>query len=635
MIVLLFPTPLMRKFSFVIAASLLLSACGQSDMTVNTSPTPVVSISPIVTSTATPTPSPSPSTPSVVPSLQSNFTGTIENLPDLHLTKLLAEDPNNGDLPSGAYYMSAGTFSSGKFTGYQRIIMETVFECPCSPTFSTLATKDNKTYTLDTSDDWTYDMPMTSFDATKVTSKAAIVTDHPAVVALANNFVLVRGTPSYYYGNTDPSDLSQGHEHITVQSELKDFSPLAVENSTITFYTRKPPLLTDPFYEQNPNYNGSTETIGVDSTGLIYGYYLSTAAVVKKYNETNDPSRFDYTAPHLAFAQTDIVSKEKLFSKYDTAFSAGCSLDPNAEITKGIADSELKAIGTIEGNQVYVLKNSADPVFKAAYDFKITDTDSFGMKAQEREAANQKKPTLAQYTASNPLLFIKDPWNRLLMLQENEYIVPRECGKPVVYLYPTTPTKVTVSFTNPMELTTTIPTYQNQWQVLANPSGSLQDLQPEVTNCATLDTQAHGSEYAAEACKTHSYPYLYWAGYVINKTYPEPQQGWVVAKAELSNFMNTTLDQIGFTAQEKKDMLEYWLPEMLSKESPYYRISFLDTAARNQYAPMKITPAPQNIYRLFLDYAPMQSNSLQLQPQQLKHVERNGFTVVEWGGLKR
>jgi hypothetical protein len=82
-------------------------------------------------------------------------------------------------------------------------------------------------------------------------------------------------------------------------------------------------------------------------------------------------------------------------------------------------------------------------------------------------------------------------------------------------------------------------------------------------------------------------------------------------------------------------MLSYWLPELQATKSPYYRISFLQTAEMNKIVPMKITPNPYSLLRVFLDWAPLQTKPAEsLPPQEFTPFARNGFAVVEWGGLK-
>ncbi len=92
---------------------------------------------------------------------------------------------------------------------------------------------------------------------------------------------------------------------------------------------------------------------------------------------------------------------------------------------------------------------------------------------------------------------------------------------------------------------------------------------------------------------------------------------------------------IGLNAKEKSDMLSYWVPELIAKNAPYYRLSFFQTADMNAFVPMTITPKPDTLIRVFLDWSALSDNSLKIEPQNLRHIDRTGFTAVEWGGLKQ
>jgi len=48
-------------------------------------------------------------------------------------------------------------------------------------------------------------------------------------------------------------------------------------------------------------------------------------------------------------------------------------------------------------------------------------------------------------------------------------------------------------------------------------------------------------------------------------------------------------------------------------------------------AKFNITPTPDNMLRVFMAYVPMEE-AIDIEPQQLETIERNGFTVVECGG---
>ncbi|MEI6533621.1 MAG: hypothetical protein WCO06_07355 [Candidatus Roizmanbacteria bacterium] len=209
-------------------------------------------------------------------------------------------------------------------------------------------------------------------------------------------------------------------------------------------------------------------------------------------------------------------------------------------------------------------------------------------------------------------------------------------GKPVLYFYPIRTTDIIVKLGLLIHDEITIPSYgPNGWYIRAFTDGSLKDLQPKLTNCDHIDIYRHGSEYAKKACKKNIYPYIYWTGHVPNQ-YPKQQYGWYVSKKDVKKFLENTLTKIGFTPTEKNDMVSYWAPKLQSihPESNWYRISFLQTEEVNDFIPMTISPRPDTLYRIFMDYEALNDKPQQpILPQQLVPIIRDGFTVVEWGGL--
>ena len=80
-----------------------------------------------------------------------------------------------------------------------------------------------------------------------------------------------------------------------------------------------------------------------------------------------------------------------------------------------------------------------------------------------------------------------------------------------------------------------------------------------------------------------------------------------------------------------KDFLEFWMPRMPT--TSYVRLSWLNTEQMNQLAPLHITPRPDTMIRVFLDFSGQATADTTLTPQTLTSIPRDGFTVIEWGGL--
>ncbi len=229
------------------------------------------------------------------------------------------------------------------------------------------------------------------------------------------------------------------------------------------------------------------------------------------------------------------------------------------------------------------------------------------------------------------MLLFKDNWGRLVIVGEFDYQIDGGCGKPVIYLYPEKTTDVHVDFKNTIQLTTDIPAYTKGWNVRANPDGTLNNIIPEV--CDEYARTKHGSEYALEACRKNEYPYIYWAGNTFQK-YPNMKDGFVVSADTLKKTLEEKLAYIGLNQKEIGDFTEYWYGEMKKKNAPYYRISFIQTGVMNKFIPMSVTPKPDTSIRVFLDWEPLQEFRF-IKSQQLVKTTRQGFTLVEWGGLKR
>ena len=87
---------------------------------------------------------------------------------------------------------------------------------------------------------------------------------------------------------------------------------------------------------------------------------------------------------------------------------------------------------------------------------------------------------------------------------------------------------------------------------------------------------------------------------------------------------------MGFNEKEISDFITYWQDKLPTK--PYTRLTWFETKEMNQLAPLRVSPKPDTLLRAFLDFEGLTA-PYNLPAQQLQSVQRNGFTVTEWGGL--
>ena len=180
----------------------------------------------------------------------------------------------------------------------------------------------------------------------------------------------------------------------------------------------------------------------------------------------------------------------------------------------------------------------------------------------------------------------------------------------MIYLYPEEKIRVNVKVQPIDGMTVSDPAYQGGWNVIANPNG-------EIINLAD----------------NKSYPYLFWEGRgsVVAES---SRTGFVVEKDKLDNFLNEKLVQACLIEKEIKDFKDFWLPEMFAENKPYYFVTFLGNNFMDKIAPLSIYPKPDSVIRILMDYKGLDT-SFDVQPQIIKTPQRNGFTVVEWGGVLR
>ncbi|MBR5453685.1 MAG: hypothetical protein IKV54_06365 [Clostridia bacterium] len=179
---------------------------------------------------------------------------------------------------------------------------------------------------------------------------------------------------------------------------------------------------------------------------------------------------------------------------------------------------------------------------------------------------------------------------------------PGVAYKPVIYLYPEEETEVSVELTLNGSLTCTYPEYEDGWRVTAAPDGTLTDREGQ------------------------TYNYLYWEGDIYARY--DMSRGFCVKGEDTARFLEYALDMLGLTRREANEFIVYWLP--LMEKNSYNIISFQGDCYTDA-ARLDISPAPHAAIRVFMTWYGTDVYT-ELPEQVLSAPERNGFTVVEWGG---
>jgi len=112
-----------------------------------------------------------------------------------------------------------------------------------------------------------------------------------------------------------------------------------------------------------------------------------------------------------------------------------------------------------------------------------------------------------------------------------------------------------------------------------------------------------------------------------------PQEGFVIPRHEIAAFFERILPRLGLNERESRDFRDAWLPRF--HDAPYYFITFLPRATIDRLAPLVVTPKPDAVIRVLMDYRPLWTSERVKAPHLPPPPERRGFTVVEWGGILR
>ena len=176
--------------------------------------------------------------------------------------------------------------------------------------------------------------------------------------------------------------------------------------------------------------------------------------------------------------------------------------------------------------------------------------------------------------------------------------------KPIIYLYPEETSEVSVKLWKSENLLHTYPKYVDWWKVIASPDWTL------------IDTTNNRSLYS-----------LYWEW--INEEPSEINEWFVVKWEDTISFLEEKLATLWLNEREAEEFIVYWLP--ILENNKWNLIRFRTLEEINKIMPLDITPTPDTVIRVLMQYKPLDEYQ-EVSEQELTTPERNWFTVVEWWG---
>lgn len=426
---------------------------------------------------------------------------------------------------------------------------------------------------------------------------------------------IVIGQQSFEPGNDFYKKIFKFDNNLYI-SNLETPEKIKVPNSRFYIYKSKSEepgrLLT--------NYENPTKLFVFGDNQEVYRDKLSNCFLVRAADGTVREYYYDLDFAQIADQSSgmniDINDQVIDFNwldgtpntnKYAYKLIGGCGASACYNFANYIKNADqLKEVGKNKaGESIYELKDinlKADASAKTSILQSIYDMYYPGYDEKTRKPL--PKISFQEFLNKHPLLYWQEPFGGYVVFTNTEFLPAVECGKPVIYLYPTKTTTVSVKVSPTGGFSKTEPNYDNGWRVLAEPNGDLYNYADKKT-----------------------YPYLFWEGYGLN--YDIPKEGFVVARSEVKEFLEEKLAAQGLNAKESAEFIEFWWPRM--QADPYYFVTFVPQSEFDKLAPLEVSPKPDTVIRVFMDYQAL-SAPIEVSEQKLSTPKRQGFTVVEWGG---
>ena len=217
-----------------------------------------------------------------------------------------------------------------------------------------------------------------------------------------------------------------------------------------------------------------------------------------------------------------------------------------------------------------------------------------------------KNQYISKYILSSTEIMYVQPIDKTILLINPSVITPT-VDKPVIYLYPETDTDVEVKINIKGEHPFLYPAYNDGWKCQASPNGDL----------------TFGDEV---------YNYLFWESNQFDHLQTTNlDEGFMVEGMDAVSFLEDKLSQAGFTSKEKADFITFWGPLIQKNTLNFVRFEFNETC--DKFAELNISPKPDHVFRMYIFFSPI-NEKFEVTEQKIERINREGFTVLEWGGQK-
>ena len=107
------------------------------------------------------------------------------------------------------------------------------------------------------------------------------------------------------------------------------------------------------------------------------------------------------------------------------------------------------------------------------------------------------------------------------------------------------------------------------------------------------------------------------------------EDGFIVEGEDIASFLEEKLEILGLNDREKEEFIIYWLPQLEKNKYNYIRFQTMEEI--NDNMELNIIPKPETLIRIRMEFKPLKEK-IKVKEQILQPVNRNGYTVVEWGG---